>query len=93
VGTPRGRLSKLEKAFLKLPWEQVREAVEVKLIEPAGELYILSRSAGRVHKERSMRRRGLKRLFKRLCELQQQKLTPDELLIKLGAAKKEAGRA
>jgi Transposase DDE domain len=93
VGTPRGRLSKLEKAFLKWPWEQVRESVEVKRIEQAGELYILSRSAGRVHKECSMRRRRLRRLFKRLHELQQQKLTRDELLIKLGAAKKEAGRA
>jgi hypothetical protein len=93
VGTPRGRLSKLEKEFLKLPWEQVRELVEVKLIEQAGELYILSRSVGRMHKERSMRRRRLKRLFKRLRELQQQKLTRDELLIKLGAAKKEAGHA
>src|ERR687896_534492 len=93
VGTPKGRLSKLEKAFLKLPWDQVRESVEVKLIEQAGELYILSRSSGRVHKERSMRRRRLKRLCKRLRELQQQKLTRDELLIKLGAAKKEAGRA
>jgi Transposase DDE domain len=93
VGTPRGRLSKLEKEFLKLPWEQVRESVEVKLIEQAGELYILSRSAGRVLKERSMRRRRLKRLCKRLRELQQQKLSRDELLIKLGAAKKEAGHA
>jgi hypothetical protein len=93
VGTPRGRLSKLEKEFLILPWEQVRESVEVKLIEQAGELYILSRSAGRMHKERSMRRGRLKRLFKRLHELQQQKLTRDELLIKLGAAKKEAGQA
>jgi transposase len=93
VGTPRGRLSKLEKEFLKLPWEQVRELVEVKLIEQAGELYILSRSVGRMHKERSMRRRRLKRLFKRLRELQHQKLTRDELLIKLGAAKKEAGHA
>jgi transposase len=93
VGTPRGRLSKLEKEFLKLPWEQVRESVEVKLIEQAGELYILSRSAGRMHKECSMRQRRLKRLFKRLHELQQQKLTRDELLLKLGAAKKEAGHA
>jgi hypothetical protein len=93
VGTPRGRLSKLEKEFLTLPWEQVRDSVEVKLIEQAGELYILSRSAGRAHKERSMRRRRLKRLCKRLRELQQQKLTRDELLIKLGAAKKEAGHA
>jgi hypothetical protein len=93
VGTPRGRLSKLEKEFLKLPWEKVRGSVEVKLLDQAGELYILSRSLGRVHRERSMRRRRLKRLFKRLRELQQQKLTRDDLLIKLGAAKKEAGHA
>jgi hypothetical protein len=93
VGTPRGRLSKLEKEFLKLSWEKVRESVEVKLLDQAGELYILSRSLGRVHKERSMRRRRLKRLFKRLPELQQQKLTRDDLLIKLGAANKEAGHA
>ena len=93
VGTPRGRLSKLETAFLTLPWEQVRDSVEVKLIEQAGELYILSRSGGRVHKERAMRRRRLKRLWKRLRELQQQKLTRDDLLLKLGAAKKEAGQA
>src|SRR5437763_274234 len=42
VGTPKGRLSKLEKAFLKLPWDQVRESVEVKLIEQAGELCFIS---------------------------------------------------
>ena len=40
-----------------------------------------------------MRRRRLKKLWNRLQELQQQKLTRDQLLIKLGAAKKEAGRA
>jgi hypothetical protein len=37
-----------------------------------------------------MRRRRLKKLVKRLHELRQQKLTRDQLLIKLGAAKKEA---
>ena len=40
-----------------------------------------------------MRRRRLKKLLKRLHELQHQRLTRDELLIKLGAAKKEAGGA
>src|SRR5437016_13656737 len=89
-GTPKGRLSKLEKAFLKLPWDQVRKSVEVKLTEQAGELYILSRSSGRVHTERSMLRRRLKRLFKRLRALQQQKLTRDELLIKLAAGTNDA---
>jgi hypothetical protein len=40
-----------------------------------------------------MGRRRLKRLWKRLREIQQQKLTRDDLLLKLGAAKKEAGQA
>src|SRR5918992_2620654 len=85
VGTPRGRLSKLEHALLPLPWEQVRDSVEVKLLEQAGELYILAKSAGRAQKERSMRRRRLKKLLKRLHELQHQRLTRDEFLLKLGA--------
>ncbi len=93
VGTPKGRLTALEKAFLKRPWEQVRERVDVKLLAKDGEIYVLARSAGRVDKERAMRRRRLKKLWKRLHELQHQKLTRDQLLIKLGAAKKEAGRA
>lgn len=93
VGTPKGRLSKLEQRFLSLPWEQVRELVDVKLLQDDGELYILARSHGRMHKERGMRRRRLKRLWQRLGDLQQQKLTRDQLLLKLGAAKKDAGRA
>src|SRR5208283_3571849 len=32
VGSPRGRLTQLEKAFLTKPWEDVRESVQVKLI-------------------------------------------------------------
>jgi hypothetical protein len=91
VGTPRGRLSALEKAFLGKPWDKARESVEVKLLEQSDELYILAKSSGRLHKERAMRQRKLKRLWKRLHELQRQTLTRDQLLIKLGAAKKEAG--
>jgi transposase len=93
VGTPRGRLSQLEQAFLTKPWAQARERVEVKLVEQDGELYILARSAPRRDKEQAMRRRRLKQLIKRLRELREQKLTRDQLLIKLGSAKKEAGQA
>ena len=71
----------------------VRDAVQVKLVEQDGELYILSRSGARRDKEQAMRRRRLKKLVKRLHELRQQKLTRDQLLIKLGAAGKEAGPA
>src|ERR1700693_4212560 len=93
VGTPRGRLSQLEKDFLAKSWAEVREAVQVKLVEQDGELYILGRRGPRRDKEQAMRRRRLKKLVKRLHELRQQKLTRDQLLIKLGAARKEAGPA
>jgi len=91
VGTPRARLSQLEQEFLARPWAQVRDSVQVKLIEQDGELYILARSGGRRNKEQAIRRRRLKKLVKRLHELRQQKLTRDQLLIKLGAARTEAG--
>jgi hypothetical protein len=93
VGTQRGRLTKLEKEFLKLPWARVKDSLEVKLLPQEGELYILARSEGRRKKERAMRRRRLKQLWNRLHELQRQKLTRDELLLKLGAAKADAGKA
>lgn len=93
VGTPKGRLTRMEKKFLDLSWEQVRQDVEVKLLNEEGEIYILVKSANRVNKERSIRSRRLKKLWKRLKELQGQKNTRDQLLLKIGAAKKEAGRA
>ncbi len=93
VGTPKGRLTKLEKAFLAQPWQVVREQVTVKLLQQDHEAYVLALSAGRRDKEQAMRRRRPKRLCKRLHELQQQALSRDQLLLKLGAAKKEAGRA
>jgi hypothetical protein len=93
VGTPRGRLSKMEQDFVPLPWTLVRDSVQTKLVEQDGELYVLARSATRRDKEQAIRRRRLRKLVKRLKELRQQKLTRDQLLIKLGAAKKEAGPA
>ena len=94
VGTPKGRLSKLEKSLLKKPWIQARESVSVKLLEQDEEFYVYVESKDRVAKERSMRRRKLKRLWARLGELRARKqLSRDELLMALGAAKKVAGRA
>jgi len=93
VGTPKGKLSKLEQSFLAKPWKQVRDEVQVRLLEQDRELYILARSVKRMRKERAMRQRRLKNLWARMKELQAQKITRDTLLLKLGAAKKEAGRA
>jgi transposase len=93
VGTPKGRLTSLEKALLDKPWQQARPGVEVKLLDQADELYVLAQSADRVHKERSMRRRQLKRLWARLKKLSTMKLHREELLMKLGAAKQQSPSA
>jgi len=58
--------------------------VEVKLLPQENEVYVLARSRDRIHKERSMRRRQLKRLWKRLQELVGMELSRDQLLLKLG---------
>ena len=93
VGTPKGRLSRFENKLLSLPWEKVRDSLNVKLLEQDGELYVLASSSDRRAKERGMRRRKLKRYWRRLHELQKQRIDRDKLLLKLGAAKKDAGHA
>ncbi|MEK7876912.1 MAG: IS1634 family transposase [Pseudomonadota bacterium] len=88
VGTPKGRLTKLERDLLPLPWATVRPGVQVKLLPQEGELYVFAESRDRLHKERAMRRRQLKGLVKRLKQLQQMKFNDTrQLLLKLGEAK------
>ncbi len=66
VGTPKGRLSRLEKQLLAKPWQEARPGVSVKLLAEDDELYVYAESVDRVSKERAMRRRQLKWLWKRL---------------------------
>jgi transposase len=61
--------------------------VEVKVLPQENELYVFAQSHDRLKKERAMRRRQLKALWKRLGQLQQMKLKARELLLKLGEAK------
>ena len=93
VGTPKGRLTKLEQAFLNKPWAKVREGVQVKRLATEEDVYVLAQSDARIDKERGMRRKRLRRYIERLKALQGQSLTRDQLLMKLGAAKHDAGRA
>jgi transposase len=94
VGTPKGRLTKMESDLLPLPWQVVRSSVRVKLLPQDNEIYVYVESRDRLMKERAMRLRKLRILIKRLRGLQQAKnpITRDALLIKLGGAKEEAGR-
>jgi Transposase DDE domain len=86
VGTPKGRLTRLEQALLDQPWHAARPGVQVKLLAHDDELYVFAESRDRVAKERSMRRRQLKWLWARLQKLSTMRLTRDALLMKLGAA-------
>jgi transposase len=90
VGTPKGRLTRYEKALTDLPWHKVRDGVDVKLLPEDDEVYVLAQSRDRIHKERSMRQIQLKRLWHRLHELEDMDLTRDQLLLKLGAAKQQS---
>src|SRR5437762_1361221 len=93
VGTPKGRLTRLEKDLLAKPWQQARPGVRVKLLPRDGELYVFADSANRVAKERAMRRRQLKWLWARLKKLSMMALSREELLMKLGAARAHAPAA
>jgi len=93
VGTPKGRLTRLEKQLVDKPWRQAREGVEVKLLPQDDDLYVFAQSADRINKERAMRRRQLKWLWARLKTLAEMEVTRDAMLMKLGAARSKAPSA
>lgn len=93
VGTHREKIGQYEQKWLELPWQTVRESVEVKLFADQGELFVLAKSEGRRAKERAMRRRRLAHLLWKLRAMRRSCPPRDQLLLRLGAAKKEAGRA
>jgi transposase len=94
VGTPKGRLSALEKDLLGRDWQQARPSVRVKLLPREKETFVLAESQDRVLKERSMRRRRLRAYLDALQALTERKrpLKRDAMHQAIGAAKKEAGR-
>ncbi len=93
VGTSKGKIKQYEKKWLDLPWHKVRDAVEVKLFEQDGELYVLAKSEGRQRKEIAMRRKRLARLLRKLRAMRRSLPSRDQLLMRIGAVKTAAGRA
>jgi hypothetical protein len=90
VGTPKSRIGQHEKKWLDLPWQKVRDSVDVKLYEHEGELYVLARSHGRQAKENAMRRKRLVRLLGKLRAMRHSLPVRDQLLLRIGAARKAA---
>jgi transposase len=93
VGTSRAKVKQYEKQWLELPWRKVRESVEVKLFAQEGELYVLAKSEGRQAKENAMRRKKLARLLWKLRAMRRSCPKRDQLLMRVGAAKADVGRA
>ena len=96
VGTPRARWDQFKDALDKVPWEKLRDTVEVKLLAQDEEVYVLVKSQGRRAKETAIRRRKLAKLLGALRVLRRTRQRPwkrDTLLHKLGAAHKEGGKA
>jgi len=93
VGTSRAKVKQYEKKWLELPWRNVRDSVQVKLFEEDGELYVLAKSEGRQAKEIAIRRKKLTRLLRKLRAMRRSCPKRDQLLMRVGAAKTEAGRA
>jgi transposase len=92
VGTSRAKVKQYEKQWLELPWRKVRDSVEVKLFAQEGELYVLAKSEGRQLKESAIRRKKLARLLRKLRAMRRTCPQRDQLLIRVGAAKTDAGR-
>ena len=93
VGTSKSKIKQYEKKWLDLPWQKVRDSVDVKLFDNDGELYVLAKSTGRQAKETAMRRKRLVRLLRKLRAMRHSLPSRDQLLMRIGAAKTEAGRA
>jgi hypothetical protein len=93
AGAPKGRLTELEKPLESIAWHPIRPGVEAKLLKVGTEHYLLAQSQEQRLKDRAIRGFKLKRLWARLKEIRAMKrLSRDELLQKLGAARQEAGR-
>ena len=92
VGTPRARVRQTRGQWEALPWQKIKDTVEVKLFREGEELYVVAKSGGRQDKEMAMRRKKLARLLWALRGMRRE-TSRDRLLLRLGAAKAKAGRA
>jgi len=63
VGTPRARVRHTREKWEPLPWQKIKDLVEVKLFREGAELYVVAKSGGRQEKEMGMRRKRLARFL------------------------------
>src|SRR5262245_20867389 len=83
VSMPKSKISQHERLWLDLPWQKVRESVDVKLYMHDNELYVLAKSEGRQQKEIAIRRRRLVSLLLKLRAMRRSLPSRDQLLIRI----------
>src|SRR3989441_10701707 len=76
VGTPRARWDQFKDRFENVPWQKLRDTIQVKLISQDKEVYVLAKSEGRRQKETAIRRRKLARLLRTLRMLRRTRQRP-----------------
>jgi len=91
VGTPRKLLDSFQESLLNIQWQQAREDVVVKSLKVEGETYVLAKSKPRLHKERSIRHRKLRKFLSGLAKLQKNYRDRDRFMKRLGVLLHEAG--
>lgn len=91
VGTPRKLLDSFQETLLNTPWQQARTDVVVKSFQMEGETYVLAKSKARLHKERAMRHRKLRKYLSGLAKLQKNYRDRDRFMKRLGVLLHEAG--
>ena len=90
VGTPKGRLTRLERDLLELALAGGAAGSAVKLLPQDGELYVLAQSHDRVGQGTRHAPAATQMVVGPACkDLAAMKLTRDELLMKLGAARSQ----
>ena len=89
----QGTAQRLEKTTGRKALAERPQRRKVKLLPQDDEVYVFAESQERTAKERSMRRRKLKRLWARLHELQRQDLTRDATAEKARQRPEQGARA
>jgi transposase len=90
VGTPRKLLDDYRRELSEKDWQQINSGVRIKYIDKDGECYVLARSRDRMHKERAMRKRKLRKYLDGLEKLKGYR-NRDLFMQRLGKLKHNAG--
>lgn len=98
VGTPRQQLAAYEQELLQGRWSQIRDSVQVQLIEQGQETYVLAQSVDRAKKEEAMRWRQISGLMRDLIRLRRavrkgSRVDSDKVLMRLGRLSERWPRA